>query len=77
MKVYYGSDPELKGLVNDPLSAYGSEFDPEASEGEQAPASDASQPEPVYTSHSYRRKGERVFVDVKKAKPVKVDGFSI
>src|SRR5947209_7705599 len=26
MKVYYDSDSELKGLVNDPVSVYGSEF---------------------------------------------------
>jgi len=69
MKVYYGSDPELKQLVNDPCSAYGSH-----QESEDDPE---SEPAPAYTSYTEHREGERIYLDVRESKPVKLDGFDI
>jgi len=47
-------------------------------ERQEKAAQQASKEWPVYTSHTYRRKGERVYVDVRKSGPaVKLNGFSI
>ena len=46
-------------------------------ERERKAAQEAKKAEPAYTSHSFRRKGERVYMDVRESQPVKLNGFSI
>ena len=48
-------------------------------ERQQRAAQPANEPEPIYKSYSYCRRGERVYVDIRQeqSQPVKLDGFSI